>query len=29
VCEKGWLAALLATDALLAELGFGKPESYT
>ena len=27
-CEKGWLAALLATDALLAELGFGKPGSY-
>ena len=27
-CEKGWLAALLATDALLAELGLGKPESY-
>lgn len=27
-CEKGWLAALLATEALLAELGFGKPGSY-
>jgi hypothetical protein len=27
-CEKGWLAVLLATDALLAELGFRKPESY-
>jgi hypothetical protein len=27
-CEKGWLAVLLATDVLLAELGFGKPESY-
>jgi len=27
-CEKGWLAVLLATDALLAELGLGKPESY-
>lgn len=27
-CEKGWLAALLATDALLAELGFGKPGSH-
>lgn len=26
-CEKGWLAVLLATDALLAELG--KPESYS
>ncbi|MCC5998393.1 MAG: PaREP1 family protein [Thermofilum sp.] len=28
-CEKGWLAVLLATDALLAELGLGKPESYS
>lgn len=27
-CEKGWLAVLLATDVLLAELGFRKPESY-
>jgi hypothetical protein len=27
-CEKGWLAALIATDALLAEYGLGKPESY-
>jgi hypothetical protein len=27
-CEKGWLAVLLATDALLAELSFRKPESY-
>ena len=26
-CEKGWLAVLLATDALLAKLG--KPESYS
>lgn len=28
-CEKGWLAVVLATDALLTELGFKKPESYT
>jgi hypothetical protein len=27
-CEKGWLAALLATDVLLAKHGFKKPESY-
>jgi hypothetical protein len=27
-CEKGWLAVLMATDALLAEFGLGKPESY-
>jgi len=27
-CEKGWLAALLATDALLTKHGFKKPESY-
>jgi hypothetical protein len=27
-CEKGWLAALIATDALIAEYGLGKPESY-
>lgn len=26
-CEKGWLAVLLVTDALLVELG--KPESYS
>jgi hypothetical protein len=28
-CEEGWLAALIATDALLAGYGLGKPESYT
>uniref|UniRef100_A0A7C5YT22 HEPN domain-containing protein n=1 Tax=Ignisphaera aggregans TaxID=334771 RepID=A0A7C5YT22_9CREN len=27
-CEKGWLAIVLAIDALLVELGFKKPESY-
>jgi hypothetical protein len=27
-CEKGWLAVVLATDALLVELGFEKPKSY-
>ena len=27
-CEKGWLAVLLATDALLTRHGFKKPESY-
>ena len=27
-CEEGWLAALVATDALLAEYCLGKPESY-
>ncbi|ABL78840.1 PaREP1 family protein [Thermofilum pendens] len=27
-CEKGWLAVVLATDALLVALGYGKPESY-
>ncbi len=27
-CEKGWLAALLATDVLLAKHGLKKPESY-
>jgi hypothetical protein len=27
-CEEGWLAVLMATDALLAEFGLGKPESY-
>ena len=27
-CEKGWLAVLMATDALLTEFGLGKPESY-
>jgi hypothetical protein len=28
-CEKGWLAVVLVTDALLTEFGFKKPESYT
>ncbi len=27
-CEKGWLAIILATDALLTRYGFKKPESY-
>jgi len=27
-CEKGWLAVVLATDALLISFGYKKPESY-
>ncbi len=27
-CEKGWLAVVLATDALLVGCGYGKPSSY-
>ena len=28
-CEKGWLAVVLATDALLISFGYKKPESYS
>jgi len=28
-CEKGWLAMVLATDALLVSFGYKKPESYS
>ena len=27
-CEKGWLAVVLATDALLEKRGYGRPSSY-
>ena len=27
-CEKAWMAAVIATDALLIHYGFKKPESY-
>ena len=28
-CEKGWLAIVLATDVLLANFGYRRPESYS
>lgn len=28
-CEKGWLATVLATDTLLVNFGYKKPESYS
>jgi len=28
-CEKGWLAVVLATDTLLINFGYKKPESYS